>query len=108
MKNWTGIILFLTSLLLIACEANEIGTEIQPTEDKLSVKTDSFSVSAISELVSKRYSESDKLFLGKYDDPIYGSSKFDFLAEFTEIGKQEYVKTQKIININQISIIKGL
>ena len=46
MKNWTGIILFLISLLLIACEANEIGTEIQPTEDKMAVKTDSFTVSA--------------------------------------------------------------
>ena len=82
MKNWTGIILFLTSLLLIACEANEIGSEIQPVEDKVSVKTDSFHVSAVSELVSKRYSESDKLLLGSYNDPIYGSSKFDFLSEF--------------------------
>ena len=82
MKNWTGIILFLTSLLLIACEANEIGSEIQPVEDKVSVKTDSFHVSVVSELVSKRYSESDKLLLGSYNDPIYGSSKFDFLSEF--------------------------
>ena len=82
MKNWTGIILFLTSLLLIACEANEIGAEIQPTEDKLSVKTDSFSVSATSALITNRYSESDKLLLGNYDDPIFGSAKLDFLAEF--------------------------
>ena len=52
MKNWTGIILFLTSLLLIACEANEIGTEIQPTEDKLSVKTDSFTSSFVLASVS--------------------------------------------------------
>lgn len=82
MKNWTGIILFLTSLILIACEANEIGTEIQPTEDKLSVRTDSFSVSATSALINSRYSESDKLLLGNYDDPIYGGARLDFLAEF--------------------------
>ncbi len=82
MKNWTGIILFLTSLLLVACEKGGIGLEIQPTEDKLSVVTDSFSISANSVLVANRYSESDKLFLGNYNDPIYGSSKMDFLAEF--------------------------
>lgn len=105
MKNWTGIILFLTSLLLIACEANEIGTEIQPTEDKLSVKTDSFSVSAISELVSKRYSESDKLFLGKYDDPIYGSSKFDFLAEFRYINV-DFPSTAKAKSIQVVLYYK--
>ncbi len=82
MKTWAGIILFLTSLLLVACEANEIGTEIQPTEDKLSVKTDSFTVSAVSALINNRYSESDKLLLGNYDDPIFGRAKLDFLAEF--------------------------
>ena len=94
MKNWTGIILFLTSLILIACEANEIGTEIQPTEDKLSVKTDSFSVSATSVLIDKRYSESDKLLLGNYTDPIYGTSKLDFLAEFRYLNA-DYPSTAK-------------
>lgn len=82
MKIWAGIILFLTSLLFISCEADGIGMEIQPTEDKLSVVTDSFSISAKSALITNRYSESDKLFLGNYSDPIYGSSKMDFLAEF--------------------------
>lgn len=94
MKNWTGIILFLTSLLLIACEANEIGAEIQPDEDKLSVKTDSFSVSAKSVLISSRYSESDKLLLGNYDDPIFGRAKLDFLAEFRYLNA-DYPSTAK-------------
>ena len=80
MKNWTGIILFLASLLFAACEANEIGTEIQPTEDKVSVKTDSFSVSATTAFIKERYSESDKLLLGNYEDPIYGTARLDFLA----------------------------
>lgn len=82
MKNWTGIILFLTSLILIACESSDIGSEIQPTEDKLAVKTDSFSVSAKNVIIANRYSESDKLLLGNYEDPIYGTSRLDFLAEF--------------------------
>jgi hypothetical protein len=82
MKIWAGVILLLTSLSLISCEADGIGMEIQPTEDKLAVITDSFSISASSVLISNRYSESDKLFLGNYTDPIYGTSKMDFLAEF--------------------------
>ena len=94
MKNWTGIILFLTSIIFIACEANEIGTEIQPTEDKLSVRTDSFAVSATSALIKGRYSESDKLLLGNYDDPIYGRARLDFLAEFRYLNA-DYPSTAK-------------
>lgn len=94
MKKWTGIILFLTSILLLACEANEIGAEIQPDEDKLSVKTDSFSVSAKSVLIGNRYSESDKLLLGNYDDPIFGRAKLDFLAEFRYLNA-DYPSTAK-------------
>ena len=94
MKNWTGILLFLTSLLLVACEANEIGAEIQPTEDKLSVKTDSFSVLATSSLIDSRYSESDKLLLGNYSDPIFGSARLDFLAEFRYLNA-DYPSTAK-------------
>lgn len=105
MKNWTGIILFLTSLLLIACEANEIGTEIQPTEDKLSVKTDSFSVSAISELIKNRYSESDKLLLGHYDDPIYGAAKLDFLAEFRYLNS-DFPTTAKATSVQVVLYYK--
>lgn len=105
MKNWTGVILFLASLLLIACEANEIGTEIQPTEDKLSVKTDSFSVSATSALVTNRYSESDKLLLGNYEDPIYGSAKFDFLAEFRYLNA-DFPATAKATSVQVVMYYK--
>jgi hypothetical protein len=105
MKNWTGIILFLTSLLLIACEANEIGSEIQPTEDKMSVKTDSFTVSATSALITDRYSESDKLLLGNYEDPIYGSAKFDFLAEFRYLNA-DYPSTAKATSVQVVMYYK--
>ena len=105
MKNWTGIILFLTSLLLIACEANEIGSEIQPTEDKMSVRTDSFTVSATSALITDRYSESDKLLLGNYEDPIYGSAKFDFLAEFRYLNA-DYPSTAKATSVQVVMYYK--
>lgn len=105
MKNWTGIILFLISLLLIACEANEIGTEIQPTEDKMAVKTDSFTVSATSALVTNRYSESDKLLLGNYEDPIYGSAKFDFLAEFRYLNA-DFPATAKATSVQVVMYYK--
>ncbi len=105
MKNWTGVILFLTSLLLIACEANEIGSEIQPTEDKLSVKTDSFSVSAVSSMITDRYSESDKLLLGNYEDPIFGTAKFDFLAEFRYLNA-DFPSTAKATSVQVVLYYK--
>ena len=105
MKNWTGVILFLASLLFIACEANEIGSEIQPTEDKLSVKTDSFSVSAVSSMISDRYSESDKLLLGNYEDPIFGTAKFDFLAEFRYLNA-DFPSTAKATSVQVVLYYK--
>ena len=105
MKNWTGIILFLASLVFAACEANEIGTEIQPTEDKLSVKTDSFSVSATTAFIKDRYSESDKLLLGNYEDPIYGTARLDFLAEFRYLNA-DYPSTAKATSVQVVLYYK--
>ena len=105
MKNWTGIILFLASLIFAACEANEIGTEIQPTEDKLSVKTDSFSVSATTAFIKDRYSESDKLLLGNYEDPIYGTARLDFLAEFRYLNA-DYPSTAKATSVQVVLYYK--
>lgn len=105
MKNWTGIILFLASLMFAACEANEIGTEIQPTEDKLSVKTDSFSVSATTAFIKDRYSESDKLLLGNYEDPIYGTARLDFLAEFRYLNA-DYPSTAKATSVQVVLYYK--
>ncbi len=105
MKIWAGIILFLTSILLIACEADGIGMEVQPTEDKLSVVTDSFSLSATSELITNRYSESDKLFLGNYSDPIYGTAKLDFLAEFRYLNA-DFPTTAKAKSIQVVLYYK--
>lgn len=105
MKKWTGIILFLTSLIFAACEANEIGSEIQPTEDKLSVKTDSFSVSASTVFIKERYSESDKLLLGNYEDPIYGTARLDFLSEFRYVNK-DYPASAKATSVQVVLYYK--
>lgn len=105
MKNWTGIILFLASLLFAACEANEIGAEIQPTEDKVSVKTDSFSVSATTTFIKERYSESDKLLLGNYEDPIYGKARLDFLAEFRYLNA-DYPASAKATSVQVVLYYK--
>lgn len=105
MKKWTGIILFLASLIFAACEANEIGTEIQPTEDKLSVKTDSFSVSTTTAFIKDRYSESDKLLLGNYEDPIYGTARLDFLAEFRYMNA-DFPSTAKATSVQVVLYYK--
>ena len=106
MKKWTGIILFLISLIFAACEANEIGTEIQPTEDKLSVKTDSFAVSTTTAFIKERYSESDKLLLGNYEDPIYGTARLDFLAEFRYLNS-DYPASAKATSVKVVLYYKS-
>lgn len=74
----------LTCLLLIctACEPTDIGAALQPEEDKMVLKTDSFYIQSVTEQLAVRHSESDKIELGYLCDPVYGNVKLDFLTEF--------------------------
>lgn len=82
---------FLSSILVIAalfssCEdISDIGVVVQPDQDKLTVKTDSFFLATSTVFVDSVYSESKKIALGSYSDPIYGTFNADFLAEFRYI-----------------------
>jgi hypothetical protein len=91
--------------MLIACETSDIGSEIQPTEDKIAVKTDSFSIRAESVVLNNRYSESDKLLLGNYEDPIFGTSRLDFLAEFRYLNA-DYPSSAKATSVQVVLYYK--
>ncbi len=69
-------------LVCTSCEPTDIGSALQPEEDKMVVKTDSFYIQSATELLAVRHSESDKLELGYLCDPVYGNVKLDYLAEF--------------------------
>ena len=76
---------FVTTCILLvcaSCEPSDIGAALQPEEDKMVVQTDSFYIQSATELLPNRHSESDQLELGHLFDPVYGSVKLDYLAEF--------------------------
>lgn len=72
--------------LFTSCEdISDIGVIIQPDQDKLSVKADSFHLATSTVFVDSVYSESKKIALGSCSDPTYGTFNADFLADFRYI-----------------------
>lgn len=82
----------LAATLLLSCEESNIGVKVRPTEDNLTVATDTFCLGTKTVKSGSLYSESDKLVLGSYSDNIFGSFKVDFLSEF------RYVRDLKFPN----------
>ncbi len=81
--NRLFFLLFACVLLLCAsCESSDAGAVLQPEEDKMDVQTVSFAVTTSTELLPSRHSESPKVELGYLVDPVFGSFKMDYLAEF--------------------------
>lgn len=75
--------LFACVLLLCAsCESSDAGAVLQPEEDKMDVRTASFALTSSTERLADRHSESAKVELGYLIDPVFGSFKMDYLAEF--------------------------
>lgn len=82
MKRLYFFVIACLLLVCASCEPTDIGSALQPEEDKMVVKTDSFYIQSATELLENRHSESDKIELGYLCDPIYGNVKLDFLTEF--------------------------
>ncbi|MBP5319272.1 MAG: DUF4270 domain-containing protein [Paludibacteraceae bacterium] len=65
-----------------ACDSdNNLGIQMMPASDEMSVVSDSFYVTVVSQLADHVFSVTDKLALGSYDDPVFGALSVDFLAE---------------------------
>ena len=82
MKRFYFFVIACLLLVCTSCEPTDIGSALQPEEDKMVVKTDSFYIQSATELLAVRHSESDKIELGYLCDPVYGNVKLDFLTEF--------------------------
>ncbi len=78
-----SIILSLLSLLIFSCTDSftNIGTEIQPTSDAITVGTDTFHVTTENVFIDYMYSKPDSFLLGTFYDVKYGSTKADILAQ---------------------------
>jgi hypothetical protein len=86
-KRWLSILLILSAIIFLsACEEefNNVGMELQPPGDRLTVKTtDTLSVYAYSTLVdSIRTDETSVSLMGSIYDPIFGTTTANVYSQF--------------------------
>jgi hypothetical protein len=87
MKSNTIYKLLLTavaSIVLLSCNdtLSDVGLSIQPGGDKLSVGTDTLTLSANTIQVESINAKTDSPVLGEYLDSIFGTVKSDYVGEF--------------------------
>lgn len=83
MKSYSIALLFILSLLTFSCSDNltNVGTNLQPSSDLISVGTDTFHVSTQNIFVKSMSSRQDSFLLGSFYDKKYGSTQADILAQ---------------------------
>jgi len=83
MKSYSIVLLFILSLLTFSCSDNltNVGTNLQPSSDLISVGTDTFHVSTQNIFVKSMNSRQDSFLLGSFYDEKYGSTQADILAQ---------------------------
>ncbi|GAB6012605.1 DUF4270 domain-containing protein [Viscerimonas tarda] len=79
-----GFVLVLTAVFAVSCDddVNSIGGDIQPGSDEILIITDTVNVSARTILMNDIYARSTSAILGKYEDPLFGTIKSEYLFEF--------------------------
>lgn len=69
-------------LLLSGCKDDgQVGSIIQPEEDLLHAYSATTGLSTASVLVDSTLSKADALYLGEYSDPVFGTTKVEFLTQ---------------------------
>ncbi|HOI27500.1 MAG TPA: DUF4270 family protein [Paludibacteraceae bacterium] len=82
MKLKIVFLMCLSALLLASCKDDgQVGSLIQPEEDLLHVYSNMVNVSSSSVLVDSTLSKSSYFFLGEYTDPVFGSTKMEFISQ---------------------------
>lgn len=76
-------ILAIISVLFVACDdsAINLGKEIQPTDDQIYLKTDTFHLSSETYAVDNIISRPDSFLLGTFVDNVYGTTRADILGQ---------------------------
>ena len=74
---------FLT-ILIISCNdtLDQVGLSIQPGQDRLVVGVDTLQLQARTIKVDSMYARTKYPVLGEYSDPVFGSIKSEYIAEF--------------------------
>ncbi len=82
--NFIFSLLLLISVVFISCDdsALNLGENIQPTSDKISIHADTFHLSTETFLVDHIYSTPDSFLLGTYIDNVLGTTRGDILTQF--------------------------
>jgi len=77
-------ILSVISVLFISCDdaASNLGANIQPTSDKISISVDTFHLNTETYKVDYIYSAPDSFLLGTYIDDVLGTTRADILTQF--------------------------
>ncbi|MDR0835326.1 MAG: DUF4270 domain-containing protein, partial [Tannerella sp.] len=74
------------SAALFICSCNDdmtkVGTSILPPSDIISVRTDTFMMTAQTVRLDSVYAKTTQCLLGQMYDPQYGNLKADFLCQF--------------------------
>ena len=72
------------AILAISCDdtLDQMGMSIQPGQDRLSVGVDTLQLQARTVKVDSMYARTKYPVLGEYSDPVFGSIKSEFVAEF--------------------------
>jgi hypothetical protein len=79
-----GFILTVAAIFVTSCDddLNTIGSEIQPEDDGIAIFTDTLPVSAETILMGDIYARTTSAVLGKYEDPLFGAIKSEYMFEF--------------------------
>lgn len=82
--RWQFIFVLLFSFLIYSCESDltDIGSAIQPSDDAILIRVDSFSVSSSNLDMPFIYSRPDSLLLGTFVDENFGTLYADILTQF--------------------------
>jgi len=78
-------LLFVTfAIILASCDDSlkQLGFTIQPGKDGITVGTDTIEINAKTVMVDRIFAKTKNPVLGEYIDPIFGSIKSDYVAEF--------------------------
>lgn len=78
------LLLGMAALTLVSCndDLKLVGPSIQPDGDKPVVRADSFQLSAETIKIDKIYAKTIYGMLGKFEDPLFGTLKSDYLCQF--------------------------
>jgi len=97
--NFVFSLILLISVVLISCDdsALNLGENIQPTSDKISVHADTFHLSTETFLVDHIYSTPDSFLLGTYIDNVLGTTRGDILTQFYYPTNYKFLDTSVAI-----------